>query len=280
MSGDFRIRVMTPHEARLTRIWANREGWNAGRHDVPAFYAADPAGFFLGTLNDRPIAMITGVRYGDHFGFIGHYIVEPDYRGYGYGMAIWRACLMHLENRTIALDSVMEQQENYATFGFVTQHLHIRHGAIGGGTLPEGITPLHDIPFSQIEAYDTRCYGTPRAVFLRSWLQMPEVVSYGMQNSNGSLGGYGVMRRAMDGWRIGPLFADDLATADLLYRALRAYGPGEMVYLDIPDSNPAAIALVARHRMAEGFLCARMVKGTPLPITIERVFGVTSLELG
>ena len=49
---------------------------------------------------------------------------------------------------------------------------------------------------------------------------------------------------------------------------------------DIPDINPQAIALVQRHKMQPGFETARMyTKETP-DLPMNRIFGVTSLELG
>ena len=73
--------------------WATAEGWNPGLHDADSFYAADPGGFLLGLLNDQPIASISVVKYGESFGFLGFYIVRPEYRGRGYGMQVWRAGL-------------------------------------------------------------------------------------------------------------------------------------------------------------------------------------------
>ena len=74
------IRSMTRPEFDLALDWAAAEGWNPGLHDAAAFHAADPEGFLIGLLDGQPVAMISAVRHGQDFGFIGFYIVKPGWR--------------------------------------------------------------------------------------------------------------------------------------------------------------------------------------------------------
>jgi hypothetical protein len=56
--------------------------------------------------------------------------------------------------------------------------------------------------------------------------------------------------------------------------------PGEPIFLDVPEINGNALALVARYGMREVFRCARMVLG-PIPeLPDAEIFGVTTFELG
>ena len=56
--------------------------------------------------------------------------------------------------------------------------------------------------------------------------------------------GYGVIRPARNGYKIGPLFADDPSRAEALLMALRSrVASGAPNYLDVPKINPAAAAL-------------------------------------
>ena len=50
------IRAMTREEIDTAVDWAAAEGWNPGLHDADCFHAADPGGFFVGMLDDEPIA--------------------------------------------------------------------------------------------------------------------------------------------------------------------------------------------------------------------------------
>ena len=62
---------------------AAAEGWNPGIHDANCFYCTDPDGFFIGLLNGRIIGCISAVSYDGVFGFLGLYIIVPEYRGRG-----------------------------------------------------------------------------------------------------------------------------------------------------------------------------------------------------
>ncbi len=86
--------------------WAAAEGWNPGVHDGDCFYHADSNGFLMGLLDDEPIGSISAVRYGSSFGFIGYYIVRPEFRGKGYGLRLWNVAMRNLEGRSIGLDAV------------------------------------------------------------------------------------------------------------------------------------------------------------------------------
>jgi hypothetical protein len=89
-----------------------------------------------------------------------------------------------------------------------------------------------------------------------------------------------VVRRCRDGCKIGPLFANDAAAAEALFAALVPFAASGPLFLDAPENNPAATALALRHGMTEAFGCARMYLGPAPRIAYERVFGVTTFELG
>lgn len=92
---------MARKEIEMAIEWAAKEGWNPGLHDAECYFAADPNGFLMGLLGDKPIATISAVKYGESFGFLGLYMVKPEYRGKGYGIQIWNAGMRYLEGRSI-----------------------------------------------------------------------------------------------------------------------------------------------------------------------------------
>jgi hypothetical protein len=88
------------------------------------------------------------------------------------------------------------------------------------------------------------------------------------------------MRPCQTGHKIGPLFAANASVAEQLLVAFASRVPGEPIFLDVPEINRDALALVARHGMKEVFGCARMVLG-PIPkLPDAEIFGVTTFELG
>src|SRR5215210_5382401 len=126
-SSDLVIRPASRRELDLALEWAAQEGWNPGLSDAECFYAADPEGFLLAFRDEEPVASISVVRYGSDFGFLGLYIVRADLRGWGYGYQLWRAGMAQLGERTVGLDGVVAQQENYHRSGFSWAHRNIRY---------------------------------------------------------------------------------------------------------------------------------------------------------
>jgi hypothetical protein len=89
-----------------------------------------------------------------------------------------------------------------------------------------------------------------------------------------------VIRPCRTGSKVGPLVADDRASADEVFAALAAATRGGEIFLDVPEPNNDAVALARSHGLTPAFETARMYTGPIRPVRLERVFGVTSLELG
>lgn len=276
------FRTMTRTEIELAVAWAGLEGWNPGLRDADSFYSADAEGFLLGLLGEVPVACISAVKYGRNFGFIGFYIVHPGYRGRGHGLQIWNEAMRRMENRVVGLDGVVAQQANYRKSGFEWVHANIRYQGSGGGEFlqDDRIVDLATIPFEEIGRYDEEFFPEDRRTFLRNWIGQPGCVALGLREA-GRLAGYGVIRPCRSGFKIGPLFADAADGAELLFRALKARArEGEPVFLDIPEPNREAGKLVACHGMKKVFETARMYKGAHPALPLERIYGITSFELG
>ena len=112
---------------------------------------------------------------------------------------------------------------------------------------------------------------------------MPSEGHFGLAqvDRDGKILGYGVRRVCHTGHKIGPLFARDRATADLILDGLVADIPGEKFYLDIPVPNAAAVALVQDRKMVPVFFTARLYSTKdPVPLPLDEIFGVTTFELG
>lgn len=287
MSHDdrFEIRPLTREEMALPIEWAAREGWNPGLYDADCFYAADPTGFLVGELGGEPIGCISAVRYGDEFGFIGLYIVLPEFRGRGFGIQLWRAAMERLAGRNIGLDGVVAQQANYARSGF---HLAFRNVRYQGGVdrvavshdLPRGVIAASAVPFTELAAYDRTIFPASREAFLKSWLAQPEAGGFAAVEDD-ALRGYAVVRRCRLGWKIGPLAANHLPTARRLYDAAALHaGVGATLFLDVPATNDAARQLVEELAMTPAFETARMYTGAAPAVELTKLFGVTSFELG
>ena len=282
------IRTMSREDLNLAIDWAAQEGWNPGRHDAAPFWAADPEGYLIGELDEQAVAVISAVRYGRHFGFIGFYMVKPAYRGQGHGWTIWQAAMQHLQGRTVGLDGVVAQQDNYQRSGFALAHRNIRYAGVaasGASTQPQGsgrpgLVRLKTIPIAALLDYDRGFFPEPRESFLRAWIAQPGTLALGVIKAN-RLQGYGVIRPCRTGFKIGPLFADAPEIAEAIFLGLQQHLPaGEPFYLDVMASAPDALDLVARHGMQMVFETARMYLGPAPDLSPARTYGITSFELG
>ncbi|MGD1879629.1 MAG: GNAT family N-acetyltransferase [Kiloniellaceae bacterium] len=279
------IRTASAADFAVAVDWAAAEGWNPGLDDLAVFHGTDPSGFFMGYLDDQPVSSISVVRYGETYGFLGFYIVRPDQRGSGAGIATWNHGMAYLAGRTVGLDGVVAQQDNYRKSGFVYAGANLRHSGVPEIPAEESsadIRPVTPDDLPALIAYDRQFFAAPREVFTTPWV----LPGTGVQRAariavkDGAIAGYGVLRRCLSGYKIGPLFAEDEATAEALFAALCATAPGEEIALDTPVDNEAAVALATRHGLAPVFETARMYRGAAPALPTGRTFGITTFELG
>jgi len=285
MSG-LDIRAASAADFATAIDWAASEGWNPGLDDLPVFHGTDPGGFFIGWIDGEPVSSISVVRYGDTYGFLGFYIVHPDHRGTGAGIATWNHGMATLEGRTVGLDGVVAQQENYKKSGFVLAGRNVRHSGVplvaGSETGKAKIRPVTAADLTALIAYDSAFFAGPRERFTRPWVLPPGGARRQalLAEKDGAVAGYGVIRACRKGRKVGPLFAEDEATATALFVALCATAPGEEVALDTPQDNAAAVRLAQRFDLQPVFETARMYRGPAPSLPVDRTFGITTFELG
>ncbi|MEH2592048.1 GNAT family N-acetyltransferase [Bradyrhizobium sp. AZCC 1721] len=279
--SDFTIRTMRPDEISLAIDWAAAEGWNPGLADATCFSSVDPHGFIIGEIDGAPVATVSCINYSAGFSFLGFYIVRADLRGKGYGLRMWNAAIAHAGARVIGLDGVTAQQDNYRKSGFQLAYANVRYGGmVAARSVPQaGVIDLSEVPLADVEADDATVFPARRPAFLRTWIGSPGHVGCAVVR-DGRLVGWGVIRPCRKGFKIGPLVADDRATAEAVLSALLAKVGGGEIFLDVPSINRDAVALAEGFGLAPVFETARMYTGAIPPLRLERVFGVTSFELG
>ncbi|WP_218509527.1 GNAT family N-acetyltransferase [Variovorax sp. dw_308] len=280
---DLHIRTLRPNEMRLAIDFAALEGWNPGLHDAACFHAADPEGFLIGEHEGKPVGCIAAVRYEAHFGFIGFYVVAPPWRGKGFGLKLWQAGMARLEGRVIGLDGVPAQQDNYRRSGFTLAWNNARFAGVArpaGQAVAGQIVPLSGVDFKLVRSDDRRVFPAARDEFLRAWVGMPDATGLAWMERK-RLAGWGLIRKCREGHKIGPLVAESRDVAKSLYLALcRSVPVGDTVFLDVPLRNADAALLATSLGLQRVFETARMYAGATPACEIERVYGVTSFELG
>jgi GNAT superfamily N-acetyltransferase len=282
MTDKLEIRQMDVGDLARAIDWAAGEGWNPGLDDANAFYAADGDGFFMGWIGNQPVSSISLVKYSAGFAFLGLYIVAEEYRGNGIGLATWNAGLASVPGRSIGLDGVVAQQDNYRKSGFVLAHNNIRYG----GNIEIGerddtaIKPATAEILPAICTYDERCFGAERPDFIRFWTTGPATHKALAYFDDGNLRGYGVIRACRQGHKVGPLFADTPSIAKRLLESLVANAAAREIFLDVPEPNAEAVKLAKSFGLSPVFETARMYRGTGPALPLDKIFGITTFELG
>jgi len=274
------IGPMSLADLELVQTWAEAEGWRPGLDDAAAFHAADPGGYLMARIAGAPVASISLVRFGNDVGFLGLYICQPEHRGRGVGLALFQAAIARLAPGITGLDGVPEQQANYSRSGFRFSHRTIRHEGALARLAPDRTRPLEASDLDAALALDRETNGFQRDTFMRSWLAGGPSRHVRVVVRDGALAGVGVLRACVTGWKLGPVIATDRATAEELLEGFAVISGQEPVSIDIPKPNSAALAMARSRGMAPVFETARMWRG-PAPVQdLDRVFGVSTLELG
>jgi GNAT superfamily N-acetyltransferase len=299
MTPAIEIRPLTLEEMAIPVAWAKAEGWNPGLLDASPFWHTDPNGFIGCFLDKKLVGVISAVRYDGKddpeqrgsFGFIGLYIVHPDYRCGGYARRLGKAAIIgHLSDvACIGLDGVLERQEDYQAVGFNYAHLNARY--CGQTPLPsasaelnpdEQLVDANTVDFETLCRFDAAHFPTTRKNFLKRWISQKDHLSLAITTSQtDEISAYGVIRPCFDGYKIGPLFAKQPQHASALIQALtKQLSPDSKVFIDLPVDNTDAILLVQTLGMSMVFETARMYRGITPSLPTHQIYGITSFELG
>ncbi|WP_298532275.1 GNAT family N-acetyltransferase [uncultured Algibacter sp.] len=281
----FELKKLNREDLKILIEWANNEGWNPGENDFDVFWKTDTDGYYGFYHENKLIAGGAIISYNQVFGFMGLFIVHPEFRGHKIGKRLWylrRDLLLKRlkKGATIGMDGVVEMQAFYEKGGFKTAYREERFEGIGQeATLSRDVSSIEIEDFEKIANYDFKCLGYKRKVFLKNWITIPNSKGFKFTQID-ELTGYVVLRKVNSGYKIGPLFANSYEVAEELYKACLNSAVGKPVYLDIPVINKGAVNLMKKYKAKYTFECARMYYGDSPKMAIDKIFGITTFELG
>jgi GNAT superfamily N-acetyltransferase len=281
---DVNIRGFVPEDAVFIRSLVADQGWNAGVHDVETFTEADRDAWIVAEIEGRPVGIVLATRWNESHGWIGLYLVHQEFRGRGIGLQLFRTALERLAPRSVGLDGDPRQQSNYRRSGFVDVHGNTRWCGQAGmwraGSDPADIEDARALPIRSFVDLDARAVGAARPRLIRAWISQPEARHVALSR-DGRLVGMATARPARSGWKIGPLYAPDASgAAALLAAATHDLHPDEECWLDTPNPNAAATALMETLGATSTPTSGRMVRGQgPLGDT-SFMFALLAHEVG
>lgn len=237
------IHPMSQHDLKMVMKWAAQEGWNPGKYDHHSYYSMDPKGHFLLLVDNKPVGAISIVMYSQWFAFIGLFIVLPEHRSQGYGKKLWEHAMNYIsETNTCGLYAVPQQVSRYQQSGFKEYYSNARWTRVSPEK-PEDVTDLisetkdPSTILKKLCKYDGKVFGHDRKRFLKRMLELPQTCGFVSFNSVGKVNAYGIVRPCREGFRIGPLYAENFQSAQSICRILFAYVPGAKIIFDIPSTN-------------------------------------------
>jgi len=282
---DLEFRKLNFQDLKILVEWANNEGWNPGPNDAEVYWATDPNGFYGYYFNESLVAGGAIISYNNEFGFMGLFIVKPEFRTKGIGRKLWYQRRDLLKDRlnhnaSIGMDGVIDMQSFYKKGGFEISFKDERYENLGTEFhLDSNITSIKDEDFHEILNYDKQCFGFFRPQFLRPWIKLPENKTFKYVENN-NVRGFSIVRKVFNGFKVGPLFADNTKIAEELYKACLNSVIGKPLFIDIPMINKDAIQIINKYNAKYVFECARMYYGQPPRIAMKKVYGITTFELG
>jgi GNAT superfamily N-acetyltransferase len=279
------IRLLT--EADLPRAMLLKEapGWNQTLADWRRLLQHDPAGCFAAVVDGQVVATTTTTVYGPGLAWIGMVLVDPAYRRRGLATRLVEHALAHLDTagvRTVKLDATPPGQRVYERLGFEAELMVQRWDA---ATARPADAP-HDLVDATgvcaLREYDRAAFGADRAKLLASLVAGALGPPVALVAADGLPRGYALARAGSRRDYVGPIVADDAATAAALLDALLIRSPGG-VYVDVNTTFDlgAAATLLADRGFTKQRDLIRMRRGERSAAgTSAKIFAIAGPEVG
>ena len=294
--------VDSAEDLHFFREQAVKAGWRPGIHDMEAFYASDPSGFFIGELDGTRISCIFVVKHNEKFSFVDYYIVDEAYRGRGFGIRTFRAGMASIAGArsNMALDAVLKVVPLYEKSGFVhrgwnlgqylIQSLKVVHAFSDVNPVAQShhsivIKLIIEVEFEKLTAFDHSIVQFQRRSFLEKWISAESALGWAAVTQTGEVLGYTVVRKTLcrsdqqHARKLGPLFAESVSIAKALLctaaQAVSAEAPEEKLVVDIPlEGNPGAVEIIQEVEGEGDIRCKRLFTKQALQYPEEKIFGV------
>jgi ribosomal protein S18 acetylase RimI-like enzyme len=286
MSSNFVMATATRDElTEIVQMTIEEAHWRASYKIVDAWWALDPAGFFIGRVDGMLVSQICAIRYDDSYGFMGLYLVRESHRGKRFGISLARHAIRHLAGCNIGVSAELDRIADYARSGFVltSDDLIFLGVAARCPTVSSLIVHYDDSMLDAVAEYDRRCFPAARRGYLARLFQMEDCVVY-VYREAGELRGYVTVYPVHDAWTVAPCFADTAEIARQLIRAaVNSVPKGGLIEMNVQCENPDAQALVAgmtEYQMKVDLRLGRMyTKGVPMTDS-SKVWLVMSFFIG
>jgi len=273
---------MTAADIPFALQMTGHEGWGMIRHDFLGLLEYSPHGCFIAREDDRPVGIISSVKYGD-FAFLGTLIVAPDCRGRKIGETLMRRAIGYLHGvgvTTIELDGVFAAVNLYRRLGFADKYLSLRFRRLPDN-LPgpaEDRKPAKSLIKRNLLNLDSILVPYKRSFLLSSYYDAFSSSLIAIDKA--PCPGYAFMRPLPgNAGFIGPFAAKSAKVAKtILGEIIDRYGQMTLV-AGIPDINRAGVRLFRSNGFFHTLPSLRMYLGRRIDYE-KAVFGIAAPHLG
>jgi GNAT superfamily N-acetyltransferase len=230
-------------------------GWNQTAADWRRFLEASPTGCFVAEADGQVRGTVTTIPFEDRFAWIGMVLVDPQYRGKGFGTRLLQKAIEYLEAvkiPSIKLDATSQGKPLYEKLGFVTEYEIERWSlrrSIQKSEVPE--FSASELPASLME-WDRDAFGADRSALLQSLHVDAPKFTQALYNED-RLRAYALGRRGSFADHLGPWIADEEESARKVLERFLAASNRETLIVDCPQSN----VMVGSLLKSSGFNVAR-----------------------
>lgn len=252
-------------------------GWNQSADDWRIFFRA---GTVFGVRDGGGLVATGAILPYGGFGWISMVLTAKAARGRGLGTAILRRAIAALQEIGCVpvLDATPQGERIYRPLGFepVAPLWRWRGTAPGRGETAPGIATATPADCDWIVTRDAAAFGAPRAGLVAGLMARVPWLALVMPAVNGFV----LARPGRAAVSIGPLVADDEASAVALLEAVFAAYPGPAI-IDVPEGRASIESLLERNGFAKERPYLRMALGRTEHFgDPKRLFAIAGPELG
>jgi GNAT superfamily N-acetyltransferase len=225
------FRDMTAADLEDALRLSRASGWNQTAADWRLLLSLGPGLFRVAVEGGRVVASGGAVRYGEALAWICMILVHPDARGRGLGTRVFDEVLVRCAAEvkagrlaSVGLDATPAGRGIYLQRGFVDGPEIARLSlapAPATAAVSATVRPLTPADLDPVLARDREVFGADRSRLLRDALAGAPGLAW-LARAPGGAAGYCFGRRGDHSDQVGPVVAQDAATALALVRAAAA----------------------------------------------------------
>jgi predicted N-acetyltransferase YhbS len=237
----------------------------------------------VATLDGTIVATAMSWPYGDSHATLGMIIVDPGHQGAGIGKRLMQALFAEVAGRSLLLNATVAGRPLYEKSGFVPcGGVHQHQGVVPAVPAPalnqsERLRAGSPADLALLAGLDTAASGLPRDKVLAALLEYGESV---VLEREGVAVGFSILRRFGRGFAIGPVVADDIASARLLTTHWLHRKQGEFVRIDLL-AGAGLDGFLVEYGLACVGVVETMVRGDkPVPSGPSKIYAIINQALG